>query len=304
MTASLPPGFVVIANGAAGSVDERSLAAATLELAHHAPTTVCHTESPDDVDDAIRSLDGRRPVVVGGDGSLHLAVNRMVALGAGDVPLGLVPLGTGNDLARGAGLPLDPISAARTAATGRPTPLAAASVSGYDDVVVNNAHLGLGTQAAETAIGLKPRLGPLAYLAGTVAAGVRPDTLDVVIDVDGERCYAGEVIASMLALGPSAGGGHELAPSAEPTDPTIEVVAIAPAGAGRRLGLALDVLRGRDPARRPEVGRWNGAVIRVEVLSGEGHTRRWDVDGELVPWDREVEVRVQPGLWHLVMPQE
>ena len=46
-----PSGFVVLANGAAGSVDEESLAAAVAELAHHGPTVVRRTEGPDDLDD-------------------------------------------------------------------------------------------------------------------------------------------------------------------------------------------------------------------------------------------------------------
>ena len=293
-------GFVVLANAAAGSVDDRSLAAAVAELAHHGPTVVRRTEGPDDVDEALGALDGRRPIVVGGDGSLHLAVNRLLALGLGDeVALGLVPLGTGNDLARGVGLPLEPVEAARLVATGEPRALAVAEVGGWDEVVVNNAHLGVGAEAAARATGLKPRLGPLAYPAGALVAGIRPEPVEVAVDVDGSRWFGGEALALVLALGPSAGGGHELAPRAEPTEDAMEVVVITPGGAAKRLGLALDVLRGRDPARRDEVERASGTRVRVAVADGEA---RWDVDGELVEWESEVEVAVRPAAWRLVTP--
>ena len=48
-------------------------------------------------------------VVVGGDGMVHLGVN---ALAGKDIPLGIIPAGTGNDAARGLGLdPKDPEAA-------------------------------------------------------------------------------------------------------------------------------------------------------------------------------------------------
>ncbi|HUL99124.1 MAG TPA: diacylglycerol kinase family protein, partial [Mycobacterium sp.] len=55
-------------------------------------------------------------VVVGGDGVIRLALQ---ALARGDVPLGIVPAGTGNDVARAIGLPLaDPDAAAALALRG------------------------------------------------------------------------------------------------------------------------------------------------------------------------------------------
>jgi diacylglycerol kinase family enzyme len=49
-----------------------------------------------------------RLVVVGGDGLVHLALQTVAAT---DTVLGIVPVGTGNDFARGLGLPDDPVEA-------------------------------------------------------------------------------------------------------------------------------------------------------------------------------------------------
>lgn len=295
-----PSGFVALANGSAGSVDEASLGAAVSELATHAPTTLRRTESPDDVDDALDSLDGRRPVVIGGDGSLHLVVNRLISLDLAHVPLGLVPLGTGNDLARGAGLSLDPVDAACTAATGVPRSIAVA-LADDGEAVVNNAHLGLGAQAALRASGLKRYLGPLAYPTGALMAGVRPDDLTVHISVDGVDVFDGPAIALIAALGPSAGGGHELAPSADPTDPHLEILAVVGGPASRRLGVAVDVVRGRDPARGDGVERWSGRQVRVRATGGDT-AGSWDVDGEPRDWANDVTLTIDDTRWHLVMP--
>ena len=56
-------------------------------------------------------------VMAGGDGSVRLAVD---ALAGGPVPLGIVPLGTGNLLAATLGIPRDPMVAAKRLTTSKP----------------------------------------------------------------------------------------------------------------------------------------------------------------------------------------
>ncbi|MGI8679342.1 MAG: diacylglycerol/lipid kinase family protein [Jatrophihabitans sp.] len=53
-------------------------------------------------------------VVLGGDGIVHLAAQ---SLALGDTPLGIVPAGTGNDVADSLGLPPEPLAAADAALT-------------------------------------------------------------------------------------------------------------------------------------------------------------------------------------------
>lgn len=301
MDSTAPPGFVLLANGAAGSVDEVSLGAAVTELAEHAPTTLRRTESAGDVDDALLTLHGRRLVVVGGDGSLHLVVNRLLELGLGDEPIGLVPLGTGNDLARAAGLSLDPVAAARTAATGTVRALAVAQHPD-GEMVVNNAHVGIGAQAALKASGMKRYLGPVAYPVGSILAGIRPPDLDLEVEVDGVRVFDDRAIALLVALGSSAGGGHEIAKDAEPTDPLMRVVAVTGGSVSARLALVADVSRGRDPSRRDGIEQWSGQRVRVRTSGEPASADHWDVDGEPRGWAHEVELTVTATRWHLMMP--
>ena len=64
-----------------------------------------------------------RIVVGGGDGTLNAAADALMSTGSReDITLGLVPLGTGNDFARSAGIDAnDPTAALMLACTGRPT---------------------------------------------------------------------------------------------------------------------------------------------------------------------------------------
>jgi diacylglycerol kinase (ATP) len=75
---------------------------------------------------------------------------------AATTPVGLVPLGTGNDFARGVGIPLDHIEAARLVRTGRPRPVDLI-VDDSGGVVVNAVHVGAGAGAAVKARPLERR---------------------------------------------------------------------------------------------------------------------------------------------------
>lgn len=267
-------------------------------LAQAGPTTLRLTGDPGELDDALRELGDRRPVLAGGDGSLHLAVNRMRALGLSHVPLGLVPLGTGNDLARGVGLPLDPSEAARIVVEGRPQAMPLATRAGSDEVLVNNVHTGLGERAARLGAGLKGRLGALAYPAGALLAGARPQVADVAVRVDGRATFEGPALAVVVALGPSAGGGHRVAPDADPTRPELDVVLVEPGPLRARLGVGAAMAAGRDPSTRPDVVRATGQVVEVEHLRRRESS--WDLDGESRRWPSPVRLAVEAQGWHLV----
>ena len=89
--------------------------------------------------------------MAGGDGSLHAviaALHRRNELA--DAVVGLVPLGTGNDFARGVGIPLDPEEAARVVVAGNVRPVDLI-VDCLGEVVVNNVHIGVGAPASHNA---------------------------------------------------------------------------------------------------------------------------------------------------------
>jgi diacylglycerol kinase family enzyme len=185
-------GYVMLANAHAGSVEHEALDAAVGVLAAAGPTEVRMSSDPAALDAALTGLDGRVLVVAGGDGSLHLVANRLRRLGRLDqVGVGLVPLGTGNDFARAAGIPLDAHAAAIALTTARPHRFDLLE----DDtgrVVVNAAHAGLGAEAAAVAADHKPRLGPLAYPLGALLAGLREEGWALRVSVDGTAIASGE----------------------------------------------------------------------------------------------------------------
>src|SRR6266568_6144383 len=198
--------YLVIANAHAGRVEREALDAAVGVLSAAGPTEVHMSTDAAALDAALTGLDGRIPVVAGGDGSLHLVVNRLRRAGRLDqVTLGLLPLGTGNDFARAARVPLDPLAAAVALTTARPRRFDLLE----DDtgrVVVNAAHAGLGAEAAAAAADHKPRLGALAYPLGALLAGLREEGWVLRVSVDGTPYAIGERLLMVgVANGPTIG---------------------------------------------------------------------------------------------------
>lgn len=290
-------GYVVLANAHAGSVEHEALDAAVGVLAAAGPTEVRMSSDPAALDAALTGLDGRVLVVAGGDGSLHLVANRLRRLGRLDqVGVGLVPLGTGNDFARAAGIPLDAHAAAIALTTARPHRFDLLE----DDtgrVVVNAAHAGLGAEAAAVAADHKPRLGPLAYPLGALLAGLREEGWALGVSVDGTAIASGERLLMVgVANGPTIGGGTPLCPVARADDGRLDVVVVAAVGPAARAGFAA-ALRAGTHLDRDDVHHLRGTRVQIS-----GEPVRHNLDGEL-----EAEVtgrgyRVLPGAWSLLVP--
>ena len=170
-------------------------------------------------------------VAVGGDGLANIAVN---ALAGGQVPLGVVPAGTGNDLATGLALPTnDPgavidliVTAMRNGSSravdavhviGPETDRWFACVlgSGFDSVVnetANRLRWPKGPQRYNVAIAMElPRFKPIAF----------------EITVDGVS-YSGPAMLVALGNAKSYGGGIKITPDAEMDDGLMDVCILAP----------------------------------------------------------------------------
>ncbi|MBM7808873.1 hypothetical protein JOD57_004710 [Geodermatophilus bullaregiensis] len=93
---------LVVVNRSAGTADDGALAAVLEVLRDGADVEVAATAGIAELERVVAGRGDRRPVVVGGDGSVHAAVAALDRAGGLDParPIGLVPLGTGNDLAR------------------------------------------------------------------------------------------------------------------------------------------------------------------------------------------------------------
>ena len=168
-----------------------------------------------------------RIVAGGGDGTLNDVLNAMLRCEkAPQASIGILPLGTANDFARGNGIDAKNLAAAlRLACTGTPTPIDVGRMNGR--YFINVASGGFGAEVtATTPKELKRKLGGGAYaLMGLVkAANLQPAQARVLLP-DGE-VVAGEILVMAVGNSRFAGGGFEVAPKADLTDGLLDLVAL------------------------------------------------------------------------------
>lgn len=162
-------------------------------------------------------------IVAGGDGTLREVAKGMVGT---DVPLMPLPCGTGNDLARSLGMPLDPYEALTIARQGRPAQIDVGLVNGR--LFLNVVALGISAQVSvsiETA--QKRRWGSLAYLAKAVEMGLRPVPMPMRLQID-RHTEAVSAYQISIANGCSFGGGWRISDCCGLQDGLLDVVVIEP----------------------------------------------------------------------------
>ncbi len=185
---------------------------------------------------ALRAGAGRI-IVVGGDGTVNEAVNGFFREGAAVNPaatLGVLPTGTGSDLARSLGLPGDDagrIAVLARGVTGR-IDLGRVRFRGGDDreqtrLFINVSSLGLSarvTAKVAAAKTLKRLGGPFAY--GVLALGALMSHRNIDLRLRYDDGEAEELRCALVAAcnGRYCGGGLMMAPDADPGDGRFDVV--------------------------------------------------------------------------------
>ena len=290
--------LLLITNADAGSTDTENVEKALAVLRDAADVEVCATSNPGELDGVLHRRGSRRVVVAGGDGSLHAvvaALHRRHELD--DVVLGLIPLGTGNDFARGTGIPLDPEEAARVVVKGdvRPVDLIVDCVG---NVVVNNVHVGAGAQASRKASKWKKRLGRVGYPIGAAMAAVNPPFVRLRIEVDGveEADFAHPILMVAIGNGPTVGGGAEITPEADPEDGRVDVMISFAIGPLARIGW----LRGFRKGEHHE--REDVKYLRASTVSVSGQDFYCSADGEVYGPEHHRTWHVERGALRMALP--
>lgn len=274
--------LLVLANAAAGSTDDAAVAAALGVLRAGAEVEVVVPDGPGGTREALSRAGGREVVVLGGDGSVHGCLDALVRLRllAETGPVSVVPLGTGNDLARGLGLPQDPEEAALVALHGIPRPMDLL-LDDAGGVVVNVVHAGVGAEATAGAENVKGLLGTAGYALGAIRAGVSATGWCLRITVDGEVVHDGgePLLMVTVGLGPTIGGGARAVPQATMGNGMADVVLSAATGPLARAAFALQLRRGHHLGRK-DVRAVRGRTVTIEAVDGDNAFRA-NADGEV-----------------------
>jgi diacylglycerol kinase (ATP) len=162
-------------------------------------------------------------VVVGGDGMVHLGVQAVAGTGT---PLGIIPAGTGNDVARYFDLPRkDPAAAADRLAAWRPRVVDLARSGTKHFVTVLAA--GFDAIVNERANAMTWPKGQMRYNIATLAELRTFEPIPYTLELDGETRDL-EAMLVAVGNGPSFGGGLRITEGALLDDGFIDVVIIKP----------------------------------------------------------------------------
>jgi len=221
-------------------------------------------------------------VVVGGDGTIHWAVNGILQQQRRPV-LGIIPAGTGSDFAAALGIRPDPTAAVEVILAGARRRVDLGLVNGRYFVTIGT--VGFGGEVAQQvndwsehlSPAVKKRIpGPIIYLAGILKMLVLYNPVDMEVRLNGEvrrqRLF-------MLGVGNTsrAAGGMRLCPGAAPDDGLFEVIPIGNVSKLEVLALLPKTFSGRH-VNHPKVDVETASTVTVSSAT----PLTVQADGEIV----------------------
>nr|MBW4096338.1 diacylglycerol kinase family lipid kinase [Acidobacteriota bacterium] len=230
-------------------------------------------------------------MAAGGDGTVRCVAEVLTGT---KTAMSLVPLGTGNLLARNLGIDVnDPLAAAKDALTGTESRIDVVTA------VIDHGRLeqrflvaaGLGYDAAimgDTVDGLKDRVGWLAY----VEAGIRHlpgKPVQATVTIDGQDPVRGNVRSVMVGNCGKLMGGIPIFPDATITDGILDLLILAPKGKFGWLDVIAKVF-GKGHNQNDSVRSYPGKSAEIEL----DRPQEFQLDGDHVGQASHLLVSVEP----------
>jgi diacylglycerol kinase (ATP) len=236
-------------------------------------------------------------VAAGGDGTVRVVGSGLAGTG---IPLGLVPSGTGNLLARNLNIPLQAAKALDVAVAGH-TRAVDTIVLTVDDGEPQRflVMAGTGIDAMimdETDERLKAKIGPAAYF---LAAGRALERVPVPvrIQLDDQRPHHRESMICLIGNVGQLTGGITLIPRAQPDDGVLDVYVASPQKARHWFRTLVRLVAAR-PRNSDPVDLWVGK--RVEIVLG--HEDTYQLDGDVQGSGKRFVGEVDPGSLLVCVP--
>lgn len=237
-------------------------------------------------------------IVVGGDGMINLGTNLVVG---SDIPLGMVPSGTGNDMARSLGLPHDNWHDALDAlvlALDRPARVIdAAHVTAGDGTVRWFACIlsaGFDAIVNERANRMRRPRGKSRYTLALLLEMVTLAPISYRILLDGTELVTDGMLVS-VGNGVSLGGGMKVTPDALLDDGLLDVLVVGPLSRTSFLRIFPRVFAGTHLSD-PRVAVHRAKTVRIEAENVVAYA-----DGERIG-PLPVDIAIKPGVLRVLAP--
>ncbi len=308
------PGSLAVINPHASKARDRGTLAALTERVEEVlaardgvPPRIIETTSAEAVSPLVAEAlsEGVASVIgVGGDGTMRDIAS---VIAGTDVPLGIIPAGTGNQVAAVLGVPRSPLAAVEVlgSATVRTIDLGAVTVElegkpATDSIFIIGCGAGFDAELmASTSARLKRRLGAAAYFVQGARLAMRLTATPCRVTIDDELIETAATAVLIGNMGQLVPGRLGLRLALDPRDGLLDLIVVGatnPVAAVRSLA---------DQLRRTELGggsgdgsiRRRGRTIRIEP----SRALPLEVDGDHVG-SGALEARIVPGALRVLVP--
>ncbi|MCZ2490780.1 diacylglycerol/lipid kinase family protein [Dellaglioa carnosa] len=227
-----------------------------------------------------KTADNQIILVIGGDGTLNECINGIKNAGKFDIPVAYIPAGSGNDFARGAGIPKEPLVALEQILNTTSPKLLNLGVMqelsrNEKKYFINNVGVGFDAQIVSIAnqsrskkLLNKLHLGSLTYLSALLGTLSKQAAFPVTVQVNGQREFYQDAFLLTTSNHPYFGGGVPILPMADPAKNNLDLIIIEKSNILKLLYLAILILSGKHITQKG-VHHFTSNKIKLSVDSLE-----------------------------------
>lgn len=234
-------------------------------------------------------------VVAGGDGTVNSVVHSLRDTG---VCFGLIPCGSGNGLAYGAGISKNPEKAIDLIVSGTPTPTDAFYINEKFSCMLSG--LGFDAQVAHD-FATQDKRGLLTYIRQTYSNFLKAKTYHFDVDINKEQVSTDAFFIS-IANSNQFGNRFTIAPRACLNDGLLDIVIVQKMS---KPGMVLAVLRQIRMGRVIKTGVKENSILYYqtnELVIGNRDLAPLHIDGEPATTSASFQIRVIPDAFLLIRP--
>lgn len=237
-------------------------------------------------------------VAAGGDGTVRMVADGLAGTG---IPMGVIPAGTGNLLARNLDLPLGEAAAIEVAFARHTRTIDLVELSVDDHPPEHFAVIaGIGVDAMimdETNPLLKDTIGSAAYFVAAAKA-LRRLPVRLTLQVDDRRPIRRRAMICAIANVGELRGNLVLVPGASPDDGLLDVYVASPRRFYHWIKLGLRLIT-RRPKKDDQVDQVAGKRVTITIHGAENY----QLDGDLIGAGTTLTAEVRPGALTVCGPQ-
>ncbi|WP_316840827.1 diacylglycerol/lipid kinase family protein [Pedobacter gandavensis] len=240
------------------------------------------------IKDVILQSKADRVIAVGGDGTLKLVAE---CLQGQDIPIGMIPAGSANGMAKELGIPLELEAALEVASKGKPRKIHAIKVNG--ELCIHLADIGFNAYIIKRFDHL-PQRGMLGYAKAAWQALWSHHKMEVEIEIKGQQICT-EAAMVVIANATSYGTGVKINPKGDLSDDLFEVILV-------KKYTVLEILKVKFtelPFNPEKIELFHTKDLRIKTR----HKVHFQVDGEYQGKVNLVEAKILPAAITIIIPE-